>query len=205
MDADMRVTASSLRAISAVTVRRSLMISLIVNRETPMLRARSLCVICSGLSTLSSRKRPGVISSAMERGPERRVAEADETDPDRLMDAPLAGNPKRTPDVRVLAAPSAFDPTKRAPTHIQRVFQHRCRNTLAAIFTDPVRATCRGPTSRHCFKAAGGSISQGRGSRVRISLNGVDAVFHRPHPQRENDKGALRSVRRFLREARVVP
>ena len=36
-------------------------------------------------------------------------------------------------------------------------------------------------------------------------LNGVDAVFHRPHPAKETDRGALRSVRRFLREAGVTP
>ncbi|HEV2098474.1 MAG TPA: type II toxin-antitoxin system HicA family toxin [Stellaceae bacterium] len=53
--------------------------------------------------------------------------------------------------------------------------------------------------------AAGASISQGRGSRLRVSLNGVDAVFHRPHPRKETDRGALRSVRRFLREAGIAP
>jgi len=34
-------------------------------------------------------------------------------------------------------------------------------------------------------------------------LNGVIAVFHRPHPQKETDKGALKSVRRFLKNAGV--
>jgi HicA toxin of bacterial toxin-antitoxin, len=81
----------------------------------------------------------------------------------------------------------------------------RHHNTLAAIFTDPVRANVLWADVEALFVAAGASISQGRGSRVRISLNGVDAVFHRSHPQRETDKGALRSVRRFLREAGVVP
>ena len=55
------------------------------------------------------------------------------------------------------------------------------------------------------FIAAGAAISEGRGSRVRVSLNGVDAVFHRPHPAKETDRGALKSVRRFLREAGVMP
>ncbi len=40
---------------------------------------------------------------------------------------------------------------------------------------------------------------------VRVYLNGVRAVFHRPHPRKETDKGALRSVRRFLLEAGVGP
>jgi hypothetical protein len=79
------------------------------------------------------------------------------------------------------------------------------RNTLAAIFTDPIRANVPWSDVEALFIAAGGSISQGWGSRVRVSINGVDAMFHRPHPQRETDKGALRSVRRFLREAGIVP
>jgi len=32
----------------------------------------------------------------------------------------------------------------------------------------------------------------------------VRAVFHRPHPRKETDKGALRSMRRFLLEAGVT-
>jgi len=34
------------------------------------------------------------------------------------------------------------------------------------------------------LKAAGAEITEGAGSRVRIALNGVRAVFHRPHPQK---------------------
>jgi hypothetical protein len=36
------------------------------------------------------------------------------------------------------------------------------------------------------LKAMGAEITEGEGSRVRIALNGVRAVFHRPHPQKEN-------------------
>ncbi len=51
----------------------------------------------------------------------------------------------------------------------------------------------------------GAELSEGRGSRVRIFLNGVRAVFHRPHPQKETDKGAFASMRRFLVEAGIDP
>ena len=54
------------------------------------------------------------------------------------------------------------------------------------------------------FKALGGDISEGRGSRVRVALKGVRAVFHRPHPKKETDKGAVKSVRRFLKESEVI-
>jgi hypothetical protein len=55
------------------------------------------------------------------------------------------------------------------------------------------------------LRACGVDISEGRGSRVRIALQGVRAVFHRPHPQRETDRGAVMSMRRFLTEAGVEP
>lgn len=77
------------------------------------------------------------------------------------------------------------------------------RGTVVAIFADPVRANVAWSDVEALFIALGGSTSEGRGSRVRVSLNGVDAVFHRPHPAKETDRGALKSVRRFLRDAGV--
>jgi hypothetical protein len=81
----------------------------------------------------------------------------------------------------------------------------RHRNTLQAIFADPVGANVPWADIEAMFIAAGAAISEGRGSRIRVSLNSVDAVFHRPHPAKETDRGALKSVRRFLREAGVMP
>ena len=77
--------------------------------------------------------------------------------------------------------------------------------TLDAIFAEPVRSNVLWADVEALFRAAGATLSEGRGSRMRISLNGVDAVFHRPHPRKETDKGALKSVRRFLMEAGVRP
>ena len=54
------------------------------------------------------------------------------------------------------------------------------------------------------FAALGAQISQGAGSRLRVNLNGIRAVFHRPHPQKTTDKGAVQSVRRFLENAGVA-
>ncbi len=79
------------------------------------------------------------------------------------------------------------------------------RVTLEAVFAEPVRANIRWSDIMALLAAAGADISEGRGSRVRISLNGVDAVFHRPHPREETDKGAVRSMRRYLTEAGLEP
>ena len=77
------------------------------------------------------------------------------------------------------------------------------RRTLRAIFENPVRANILWTDIESLLVACGSEISEGRGSRVRIVLNGIRAVFHRPHPQKETDKGAVMSMRRFLIEAGV--
>jgi hypothetical protein len=52
--------------------------------------------------------------------------------------------------------------------------------------------------------ALGAEVSEGSGSRVKVVLKEIRAVFHRPHPEKETDKGAIKSVRRFLTEAGVT-
>lgn len=81
----------------------------------------------------------------------------------------------------------------------------RHRKTLASIFEAPARSDVRWADIVRLLAALGAEVSEGRGSRVRIYLNGVRAVFHRPHPRKETDKGALRSMRRFLSNAGVAP
>lgn len=78
-------------------------------------------------------------------------------------------------------------------------------NTLKSIFKDPVKSNLVWTDIEALFQALGAEVTEGNGSRVRVALNGVRAVFHRPHPQKETDKGAVKSVRRFLREAEVTP
>ncbi len=78
-------------------------------------------------------------------------------------------------------------------------------DTLKAIFHTPVLSSVKWSDIESLFISLGGSVSEGRGSRVKILLNDCVAVFHRPHPQKETDKGALVSVRRFLEEAGVKP
>jgi hypothetical protein len=79
------------------------------------------------------------------------------------------------------------------------------RKMLGAIFEDPVRSNVAWSDVERLLLALGAETSEGRGSRVRVYLNGVRAVFHRPHPQKETDKGALKSVRKFLAEAGIEP
>ena len=78
-------------------------------------------------------------------------------------------------------------------------------NVLAAVFADPVRANIRWADIESMFKGFGGTVSEREGSRVAVVLNGVVAVFHRPHPSPQASRAQVRSVRQFLRNVGVVP
>ena len=83
--------------------------------------------------------------------------------------------------------------------------RQRHKNTLLAIFENPTRANIPWRDIEALFLALGGEVSEGAGSRVRVALKGRKAVFHRPHPEKETNKLAVKSVRRFLTEAGVSP
>lgn len=79
------------------------------------------------------------------------------------------------------------------------------RRTLEHIFAEPVRPDIPWRDVEALFLALGAIVRPGAGSRVCVALNNVRAVFHRPHPEKETDKGAVRSVRSFLVSAGVRP
>lgn len=77
------------------------------------------------------------------------------------------------------------------------------RKTLKQIFKVPVPSDVSWRDVETLFEGFGGTITEGNGSRVRVELHGVKAVFHRPHPKKVTDKGALVSVRKFLINAGI--
>jgi hypothetical protein len=79
------------------------------------------------------------------------------------------------------------------------------KKTLDALFAVPVPSGIRWEDIETLFASLGGEVSDGRGSRIRVTLHGVHAVFHRPHPQPTTDKGAAEAVKRFLENAGVQP
>jgi hypothetical protein len=77
------------------------------------------------------------------------------------------------------------------------------KKTMESVFKEPIQADILWIDIENLLAALGGELSEGAGSRLRVKLNGVRAVFHRPHPQKTTDKGAVNSVRRFLENAGV--
>ena len=79
------------------------------------------------------------------------------------------------------------------------------RKTLADIFHNPIPSNITWEDVESLFDALDAELTEGRGSRVRVYLNGIRAVFHKPHPEKEVNRGMVRSIRRFLIEANVDP
>jgi len=83
------------------------------------------------------------------------------------------------------------------------------RKTLEAIFTNPVNPAIAWQDIESLFKSQGGIIREGKGSRVRFIMgegkNTMVATFHRPHPQPDTDKGAVKSVRHFFESIGITP
>lgn len=79
------------------------------------------------------------------------------------------------------------------------------QTTLHEIFTHPTKADIRWPAIESLIRALGGEVTERAGSRVAARLNGVTAVFHRPHPRPVTKKGAVDAVRQFLINAGVKP
>ncbi|HEY5817066.1 MAG TPA: type II toxin-antitoxin system HicA family toxin [Mesorhizobium sp.] len=76
---------------------------------------------------------------------------------------------------------------------------------LRAVFADPVSGSIKWREIESMLAGLGATISEGRGSRVLVEFEDTHAVFHRPHPSPDTDKGAVKALRRFLTNAGVKP
>ncbi len=76
---------------------------------------------------------------------------------------------------------------------------------LEALYSVPPPASVKWKDVEALLVHLGADLSEGNGSRVRIELEGEDAVFHRPHPRKEIDKGAIVSLRKFLEGVGIKP
>ena len=79
------------------------------------------------------------------------------------------------------------------------------KNTLKAIFTNPVSSNLEFKRLESLFLALGAKLVEGDGSRVRFVLNDVAVSFHRPHSHKEAKPYQVRDARSFLKQAGVKP
>jgi hypothetical protein len=77
--------------------------------------------------------------------------------------------------------------------------------TLSRIFSRPVSGSIRWTDIEALFTELGAEITEREGSRVGVRLFGERRVFHRPHPSPDTDKGAVASIRKWLKDNGVKP
>ena len=75
--------------------------------------------------------------------------------------------------------------------------------TIKDNYSNPIKSDISWNEVESLFRSVGANISEGNGSRIRVELNGERAVFHRPHPEKNTDKGAIVSLRKFLNNAGI--
>jgi len=76
---------------------------------------------------------------------------------------------------------------------------------LELIFHRPVSGNIKWADIESLFIELGAEISEREGSRVGVRLFNTRKVFHRPHPSPKTDKGAVASIRGWLKENEVIP
>ena len=71
--------------------------------------------------------------------------------------------------------------------------------TLELLFSRPVRGSIKWPDIEALFCSLGAEIIEREGSRIAVVLFDEVKVFHRPHPSPDTDKGAVTSIRKWLK------
>ncbi len=77
--------------------------------------------------------------------------------------------------------------------------------TLKLIFSHSVSANIKWKDIEGLFNALGAELIEREGSRIEVFLFGEVRVYHRPHPRPDTDKGAVVSIRKWLKENEVLP
>ena len=78
------------------------------------------------------------------------------------------------------------------------------QKTLEDVLKNPIAANLVWNDVESLFRALGCQVREGRGSRVSVIFNDSVGHFHKPHPRKETDKGTVKSVRLFLRNAGIA-
>ena len=97
------------------------------------------------------------------------------------------------------------DPVSTDPQYHAGATMSKADKTLRRVFEYPAPANLRWSGIEALLKSVGAEVSDGSGSRVRVALNGVRAVLHRPHPNPEATRPQVRAVRTLLENAGVTP
>jgi hypothetical protein len=81
----------------------------------------------------------------------------------------------------------------------------RHANLLRTIFHDPPSGNLHWREVESLLKHVGAELEPVSGARVRVKLNRMEDVLHRPHHSNVLDISAIKHLREFLARAGVTP
>jgi hypothetical protein len=88
---------------------------------------------------------------------------------------------------------------------ILNIVNRKNQRTLQKLFAQPVLANIKWADIEVLFKSLGAVLAERTGSRVEVILFSEIAVFHRPHPSPDTEKGAVAAIRKWLEQNGVRP
>ncbi len=84
------------------------------------------------------------------------------------------------------------------------IYMGKHEKLLQRLLHKPVSANISWHDIENLVLSYGAKRREGSGSRVTFILNGVVATFHRPHGSEKTDRGAIKSVIKFLHNTNVI-
>lgn len=82
---------------------------------------------------------------------------------------------------------------------------HRHVNFLRTIFHDPPSGNIHWRDVESLLRHVGATLEPISGARIRVKLNRMEDILHRPHHSNVLDVSALRHLREVLARAGVTP
>jgi hypothetical protein len=87
----------------------------------------------------------------------------------------------------------------------ERPMSRRHANLIRSIFHDPPSGNVHWRDVESLLKHVGAALEPISGARVRVKLNRMEDVLHRPHHSNVLDASSLVHLREFLARAGVTP
>ncbi len=76
---------------------------------------------------------------------------------------------------------------------------------LRTIFQDPISGNIHWRDVESLLHHLGAEVDQHTGARMRVVLNGVEGILHRPHHSNVLNRQDVKNLREYLARARATP
>lgn len=82
---------------------------------------------------------------------------------------------------------------------------HKHENLIRTIFHDPISGNIHWREVESLLSHLGAKVEPLSGARIRVRLNRVEDILHRPHHSNVLDRSAVKHLREYLARAGITP